>query len=290
MPWNKIAVVGLGLLGGSLGLAIQQRRIAQHVAGYVRQPGQVTDCRERQIANEVSTDLGKVVADAELIILTVPIRAMPALSRQMAPFLRAGALVMDVGSVKNGVVQVLEQIIAPTGASFVGAHPMAGAEKTGVRHARANLFHNTVCVLTPTPQTPGEFLGKAAAFWQAIGSTPLRLSPEVHDEMVGRSSHLPHLVAAVLANYILDPALPKEQEMLCATGFRDTTRIASGSPAMWRDIAVANRQPLSVALEEFIAALQRILRALREQDEETIGQFLEKAKQRRDHWCGEGEG
>jgi prephenate dehydrogenase len=161
---------------------------------------------------------------------------------------------------------------------------MAGSEKTGLAAARADLFTNAICLYTPTDQSPPRAVGAVHDFWKALGGVPLRMSPELHDDLVSRSSHLPHVVAAELANYVLSPAHPKEQALVCASGFRDTTRIASGSPEMWRDIALANSKNLSRVLGVFIEDLQEFQLALERGDVGAIEEFFTKAKQRREHW------
>ena len=142
--------------------------------------------------------------------------------------------------------------------------------------------------MTPTPHTSAQALKEVESLWSALGARLLRLSPEKHDDFVARSSHLPHVVASELANYVLSPALPPEQAMLCAAGFRDTTRIASGSPEMWRDIAMTNRQHLARVLNVFIEDLQEFQLALEKGDAKTIEEFFETAKLRRDQWAGNG--
>ncbi|MDB6021592.1 MAG: prephenate dehydrogenase, partial [Pedosphaera sp.] len=153
---------------------------------------------------------------------------------------------------------------------------------------RADLFVNAVCLITPTPQSSMDAVRKIEEFWIGVGSNVLKLSPAAHDDLVSRSSHLPHVVAAELANYVLSPAHPPEQATVCANGFRDTTRIASGSPEMWRDIAMANRKNLSRVLGVFIEDLQEFSLALEKGDTKAVEEFFEKAKQRRDQWCGTG--
>ena len=175
--------------------------------------------------------------------------------------------------------------LAKSGAHFVGSHPMAGAEKTGVSSARVDLFDRTVCVVTPTRKTNRAALNKVKQFWTALGSRVLELKPEAHDVLVSRSSHLPHVIAATLANHVLNPVHPEPQTALCANGFRDTTRIASGSPEMWRDIASANRRNLAKSLNAFIADLQKFQRLVKNGDVSAIMKFFETAKQRRDGWC-----
>ena len=165
---------------------------------------------------------------------------------------------------------------------------MAGTEKMGVGAAFPELFEKAICIITPTSQSPPELVRKLEEFWGGVGALPIRLTAEAHDDLVSRSSHLPHVVAAELANYVLSPVHPKEQGMLCANGFRDTTRIASGSPEMWRDICLANRRNLARVLGVFIEDLQEFQLALENEDRKAIAEFFEKAKQRRDQWCAAG--
>jgi len=286
--WPKVTLVGVGLLGGSLGLACKQRQLASRVDGYVRRAASVTECEQLGVVDHATCDLAHAVEDADLVILCTPLGQMLPLTRQLLPALKRGALVTDVGSVKAGVMRELEPLVASAGAHFIGSHPMAGAENMGAKFARADLFARAICVLTPTPKTAREPLGKLENFWQAVGACPLKLAPEAHDELVSRSSHLPHIVAAELANYVLSPAHRKEQALLCATGFRDTTRIAGGSPEMWRDIALANRQHLVRVLGVFIEDLREFQLALERQDVRAVEEFFEQAKQRRDAWTGQG--
>jgi prephenate dehydrogenase len=192
-----------------------------------------------------------------------------------------------VGSVKGSVVRELEPLFASTGAHFIGSHPMAGAEKTGVSAANAELFSKAVCAVTATAASNASALQRVEEFWRGVGALPIRMSAEMHDDLVSRSSHLPHVVAAELANYVLSPVHPREQGMLCANGFRDTTRIASSSPEMWRDICLANRENLSRVLGVFIEDLQEFQIALDQADTKAIEEFFTEAKQRRDRWRGE---
>jgi prephenate dehydrogenase len=212
---------------------------------------------------------------------------MRELSEQMLPALKSGAIVTDVGSVKASVVQELEPLFAKANAHFVGSHPMAGGEKMGVSAARADLFEKAVCVVTPSAQSNANAVKSVENFWREIGSRVIKLSPETHDELVSRSSHLPHVIAAELANYVLSPTHAKEQALLCANGFRDTTRIASGSPEMWRDISLANQKNLSRVLRIFIEGLEEFRHALDDGDTKAIEEFFEQAKKRRDKWRSE---
>jgi len=288
MHWQKVTLIGVGLLGGSLGLAIKQRGLAAKVDGFVRRTATIAECDKMGVVDHATRDLDRAVKDADLVILCTPLSRMGELTGKMLPLLKKGAIVTDVGSVKGSVVAELEPLVASVGAHFVGSHPMAGGEKTGVTAARADLFVNAVCIVTPTPNSDKEAVAKVEQFWTAVGARLLKLSPAAHDDLVSRSSHLPHVVASELANYILSPVHPPEQAAVCANGFRDTTRIASGSPEMWRDIAMANGKNLSRVLGVFIEDLQEFRLALDNGDVKAVEEFFEKAKQRRDQWIGSG--
>jgi prephenate dehydrogenase len=279
-------LVGVGLLGGSLGLALKRRQLADSVTGFVRRAASVAECEGLGAVYPATRDLRRAIEGAELIVLCTPIGRMRPLVMQMLPVLEAGAILTDVGSVKGSVVRDLESLAAQAGAHFVGSHPMAGSEKTGVAAARADLFVKAVCVITPTRNSNQGAVRKVEQLWRSVGARLLRLTPQAHDDLVSRSSHLPHVVAAELANLVLGPRQPKEQGLLCANGFRDTTRIASGSPEMWRDIAMANRENLSRALSSFMDDLRAFRRALKRGDEQAISAFFERARQRRDAWSG----
>jgi prephenate dehydrogenase len=284
VQFKKITIVGVGLLGGSIGLAVRQRRLAREIAGFVRRAASVKDCEKACAADYATTDLLAAVSNADLVILCTPLAQMRSLTEQILPALKRGAIVTDVGSVKAGVVRELESLVQKSGAHFVGSHPMAGGEKMGVLAARADLYANSVCVVTPTKKSNTNAIRKLEKFWQSLGAQTLRLDAAEHDLLVSRSSHLPHVVAATLANLVLNPGNPKTQTALCATGFRDTTRIASGSPEMWRDIALANRKNVSRAMDAFVAELKKIQSALNRNDAKAVEKFFAAAKARRDKW------
>lgn len=277
-------MIGVGLLGGSLGLAARQRGLAGEVAGFVRRPASLAECVNAGAVDAATQDLAEAARDADLVVLCTPIGQMGELAARLAPLLPPQAVVTDVGSVKAEVVRHLEPLFARAGASFVGSHPMAGAEKMGVAHARADLFHQAVCVITPTSASDPGAAGMLAALWAGVGGQVVRLAPELHDRLVARSSHLPQALATTLAGYVLDEASPREQALLCAGGFRDGTRIASGSPEMWRDIMLANREPLVAALREFSGRLDALRSAIEQGDAVAITRWLETGKRLRDGW------
>jgi prephenate dehydrogenase len=285
VQFRKITIIGVGLLGGSIGLAAKKRRVAGEIAGFVRRAKNISDCEKFGATDFATTDLIAAVSNSDLIILCTPLAQMLPLAKQFLPALKRGAIVTDVGSVKGGVVRELESLVQKFGAHFVGGHPMAGAEKTGVAAARENLFKDTICVLTPTKKSSAGVVRKLEQFWKSLGARVLKMDAAQHDLLVSRSSHLPHVVAATLANLVLSPANPKAQSQLCANGFRDTTRIASGSPEMWRDIALANRKNLSRSVDAFVAELKKFQAALKRGDDKAVERIFTTAKSRRDNWC-----
>ncbi|MGH7940967.1 MAG: prephenate dehydrogenase [Limisphaerales bacterium] len=284
MQFRKITIVGVGLLGGSIGLAARKFRVAHEIAGYARRQQRVAECEKFGVTDYATTDLAAAVSNSDLVILCTPLAQMCPLAEQFLPALKRGAIVTDVGSVKADVVRELESLVAGRGAHFIGGHPMAGGERTGVAAARADLFEKAICVLTRTAKSQPAALRKLDRFWKSLGARVLKLPPQRHDLFVSRTSHLPHVAAAALANLVLSPDQPAGQGQLCANGFRDTTRIASGSPEMWRDIAMANRKHLAGAVSDFILELQAFHKILKTADAEAVEEFFERAKTLRDRW------
>lgn len=268
-------------------MAAKQRGLAGVVFGYVRRRERMGESLRAGAADRVTMDLAEAVAGADLIVLCTPVGQMRLLVERLLPDVARDAVVTDVGSVKDGLVQDLETMLRRTGARFVGSHPMAGSEKTGVGNARPDLFEGTVCVVTPTPKTSPSALRRVKTLWQRVGARTITMPPAVHDDLVARSSHLPHILAGQLVNFVLGTGRGKQQAEVCANGFRDTTRVASGSPEMWRDILVANRRRLARVITEYIADLQELRAALLESDEMGIERFLTLAKKRRDDWVTE---
>ncbi len=279
MRFQKITIVGVGLLGGSIGLATRQRKLAREVAGYVRREASLRDCEQAGAVDYATTDLLAAVSNADLVILCTPLAQMRALTESLLPALKHGAIVTDVGSVKAGVVREVRGLIRKAGGHFIGSHPMAGGEKMGVLAAKVDLFENTICAVTPTENSDAAALRKVEQFWKSLGCRLLRLTPQLHDQLVSRSSHLPHVTAAALVNLVLHPRNHKTQTGLCANGFRDTTRIASGSPEMWRDIALANRKNLSHSVNAFVAELKKFQAALKRSDAPAVEKFFAAAKE-----------
>ncbi|HEV7406352.1 MAG TPA: prephenate dehydrogenase [Chthoniobacteraceae bacterium] len=277
----KLAVFGPGLLGSSIALAAR-RRGDFRVAIWGRREEAVAELRAREIGDLASTDLAAVARDADLAVLCVPIGAMPALARQLAQMLPRTALVTDVGSVKAPVVHDLGAIFRGN-ARFVGSHPMAGSEQQGLHAARADLFEQHVCIVTPDAQSEPEAVAEISSFWERLGCLVRRLPPEEHDEIAAAISHVPHLLAAALVNAVAG-ANP-DAFAFAGPGFRDTTRVASGPPEMWTEILGVNRRAVKKSAEAMIEKLREFLTLLDSPaagGDATMNQFLTSAKAQRD--------
>jgi len=271
-------------------MALRKRGLADEVVGYVRRNSSLAECLKYRAVTSATLDLEEAVRGADLVVLCTPISQMGSLAAVMVPFLKRGVLVTDVGSVKGTVVRSLSEIFHLSGGHFVGSHPMAGGERMGVSAAREDLFDQAVCVVTPTKYSHPKAVKELKALWSGVGCRVMSLSAKEHDELVSRSSHLPHVLAALLTNLVLNRKFRPEQQKLCANGFRDTTRIASSSPEMWRDIVLANRSNLARAVKMFVRELEEFDRVLRQADPEALLKFFELAKRRRDEWSEQASG
>lgn len=273
-PLSTVVIFGPGLIGGSLALALQEKRPDWKLELWAR--SEESASRARPIFTQVTTDAGGAASRADLCVFCTPLSAMPALARAIAPRLRPDAIVTDAGSAKAAIVEKLEAIL---GEKFVGSHPMAGSEKSGLGAARAGLFSGSTCILTPTPQTTPAALQAVKTLWQAVGCRLVELSPAAHDEAIARVSHLPHAVAAALVNAIAlriaDPG------SLAGGGYRDTTRIAAGPPAMWAEILLENRGAVLAGLTDFTQMLEHFQRIVRSGDAAALEEFLARARDAR---------
>ena len=276
MSWNRVTIIGVGLVGGSLGLALKSRGLARHVVGVGHRQSSLDEARSLGAADETTLDPAAGVRESDLVVLATPVGRFREILQKVVPALSPGTVVMDVGSTKAAVVAALEPLVPP-GAAFVGCHPIAGSEHRGAAHARADLFSRATCVVTPTDRTPPEALERVKAMWQAVGMTVQVLSPAMHDRLLAEVSHLPHAVAAALVHVV-----SRQAEPLVGPGWADTTRVASGDAALWRDILLTNADEVAAALERFQGTLAALRSALRKKDAAKIEALLAESKARRD--------
>jgi len=273
-PFEKLAVLGLGLLGGSVAAAAKQRGLADEVVGAARRTGPLERARAAGIVDSVASPLEAVVG-ADFVVLATPVGSMPKLVAEVAPNLEPGCILTDVGSVKLSVIDLIPGLL-PDGVEFVGSHPMAGSHLRGPDHARADLFEGATCVVTPRLGQSPTAIERVEDFWRALGARVTRRSAAAHDEEVAWVSHLPHLLAFAFAESLR--SAPREVGELAGSGFRDFTRIAQSDAELWGEILSLNSKALSGPLNHFSESLARLARLLEEGDGESLERLLSQAR------------
>jgi prephenate dehydrogenase len=272
---GRIAIFGPGLIGGSVAMALQ----GQHpVTIWGRNPKALEDVLKRGLADRVETDPAAAVKDASLVVLCTPVDSMEGIAATFASSLTPGALVTDAGSVKASVTARLTAIL---GSRFVGAHPMAGSERSGIGAARADLFQGAPCIVTPGENHDPAAVAAVETFWTLLGCRITRMSPWEHDRVVARISHLPHALAFSLVNLVID-TLPENAQDLAGGSFRDATRVAASDPSLWTGIFEENRTELAASLREMAKLLTSMASALGRDDRDSLLDFLTRAKEHRD--------
>lgn len=272
---GTVAIVGVGLIGGSIALAVRKRGLAAEVVGVGRDRGLLEEIRRSGVIHRGTTLLEEGVADAQIVVVCTPVNRIADDVRRAAEAAGSDVLITDAGSTKRQIVEAVERDLRAASA-FVGAHPLAGSERRGAGNASAELFQGRVCMLTPTHRTAPEQLRRARAFWSALGCRLVEMSPAEHDEILAHTSHLPHAVAAALA-----ASVPAEWQALAAGAFRDGTRVAGADTALWTAIFRDNRGPLLKALGHLQENLDAFKYALMTDDEEAIRRWWDDARRRR---------
>jgi len=274
--FKSVAIVGVGLVGGSIGLALRQRAIADVVIGIGHRQATLRTARRVGAVTNTTVEMAKGVIEAELVVVCTPVGRIVEDVRKAAESCPEGTLITDAGSAKEAIVTALDGQL-PRGCRFLGSHPLAGSEKAGALHARADLFEGRIAVLTPTRNTRAEDYDTLDDFWSALGSVVVRMSAEEHDRALALVSHLPHLTAAALA-----AILPETYFRLASAGLLDTTRVASGEPSLWTQIFRQNRENVLAALGQYEKHLAALREAIEHGDEMTLKQLLTVAKKNRD--------
>jgi prephenate dehydrogenase len=278
---KTIAILGLGLMGASLSLALKKRGFSGAVHAYARRDETREQALVSGVADAVFDNPADAVRAADVVVICVPIWTIAKLAEEIVPALKSGAVVTDVGSTKTELLKTMEPLFAGSEAFFVGSHPIAGSEKTGIEAGHADLYDGRLTVVCPTDETPEAAKLMVENLWKATGSEVVDMSPGQHDAMLASTSHLPHMVAAALARSVAD-GNPGGKADFCGTGFKDTTRVASGSADMWVDIIDTNRAALEAELDRFHEELQGLIKILRSGNGDDIRKWLEDAAADRD--------
>ncbi len=276
--YDTVAIVGVGLMGGSIGLALRERKLARRVVGVGRRQMSLDGARKIGAIDHGVTNLATGVAEAQLVVVATPVDSVAERVVQAVAAAPPGALVTDVGSTKETIVSMVDAALATrrSGPRFVGSHPLAGDHRTGAEHARADLFDDRVVVVTPSPATRPAAVTEVSGFWESLGASVATMSPAKHDAALAITSHLPHAVAVALA-----AATPSELLRLTASGWRDTTRVAGGDPELWRAIFTANRRHVLEAMDLLTQTLGSLREALELGDQEKLTSMLEAAARKK---------
>ena len=281
---NKLVIIGVGLIGGSFALALKQARIVKQVVGVGRSRRNLQVALRRGIIDRAETDAARAVTDADLVLVGVPVGQMPGVFARIAPTLPPHAIITDAGSTKQDVIAAARRHLGAHFAQFVPAHPIAGTEHSGAAAAFPELFRDRNLILVPQPETRAAAVRLVRAAWIACGARIVRLQAAEHDEIFGAVSHLPHVAAFALVNFLAQRRDAKRLLGFSGGGLRDTVRIAGSSPEMWRDICTANRAVLTPLLDGYISELEAARAALAAGDGDALEAMFGAAQRARARW------
>jgi prephenate dehydrogenase len=279
LPLEKITILGVGLIGASFALAARKGGLCGSIAGFGRSEENLKKAKERGIIDSYDLDPSAASADADLIMLSTPVGNFLELVRRSAGSFKKGALVTDAGSVKGRLVREIEALM-PSGVHYVGGHPIAGSDRSGIDSANAELFRNAKCILTPTPDSDAGAVAAVTGIWNSLGSEVITMESEAHDRVFAAVSHLPHLLAYAMINTVADVD-PSYLEF-SGQGFKDTTRIAASSPEIWRDICLMNKDNILDLILVFQKKLDSLSRHLRAADSASLETELARARKLRE--------
>jgi prephenate dehydrogenase len=273
--FSKIAIVGVGLIGGSIGLAVRTRRLCPRVVGIGRRRLSLDKAIQKSAIDKATLDMQEGLADADLIIIATPVDKVKEKIVEAARYAKKGAIIIDVNSTKQDIVKIAQENIEK-GVFFVGTHPIAGSERSGVASSEPELFNDTVCIITPTRYTDKQALAKIELFWKALGAKVIFMSAKAHDGIVAKISHLPHILAYALCNTVSSDELHA-----AGSGFKDTTRIAKSRSEMWEDIFIQNQPSVLKAIDLFENKLKNLKQDIAKRDRISLGRRLRRAMKKR---------
>jgi cyclohexadieny/prephenate dehydrogenase len=278
VSFERVAIIGLGLIGGSIGLAVREHLPGVSTRGYDVEPTVRARARERQLADAICATPDEAVADADLVILCVPVGAMGEAAREIADALPLAAVVSDVGSSKHDITRELTEALP--GHAIIPAHPVAGTEHSGPDAGFATLFHQRWCIVTPPEGADPAKVAALVAFWEALGAMVETMDAEHHDRVLAVTSHIPHLIAYTIVGTASDLEEVTRSEVIkySAGGFRDFTRIAASDPTMWRDVFLNNREAVLDMLDRFLTDLAHMREAIRARDGETLFEWFTRTR------------
>lgn len=282
----KVSIIGVGLIGGSFGLALKKKRLVGQVVGIGRHIHKLKEAKRLGAIDSYTTDFARGVKDSDIVMVAAPVGKIPLIVKRILPHLKEGCIITDVGSTKEKVVKKVHEILLKSSGkgrrpkvSFIGGHPMAGSEKQGVRNARADIFSGTTCVLTPADRNGRKAAKVIRDLWKRMGARILLLKPEEHDYLVAYTSHLPHVLASILANLMgrVCKEDPRASRAI-AGSISDMTRIAASNPEMWIDICLSNNKAISESINVMIKHLEKFKKSIEKKRKREIQDLFHKGR------------
>ena len=281
---NKITIIGVGLIGGSLARALKERNLAKVVFGYGRDQSRLEEAQRSNIIDAFSTNIKEAIDEANIIVIATPVGTFKDILDQIEPLISSNVIITDVGSTKSDIVNIVNDVLRDKSSCFIPAHPIAGKERSGFEVSDSKLYDGKKVIITPQETNSPESIDEIDQMWKNVGADVDFMSAESHDNLLGMTSHLPHMLAFSLVNYLVDQN--PNASIYAGGGFKDFSRIASGDAIMWRDICLQNKNQIINHLKGYQSTLDDLLEAINDEDSEKLGQLFTTAKKTRDSWLG----
>ncbi len=281
---NKITIIGVGLIGGSLAKAIKENNLAKVVFGYGRDLNRLEKAQKANVIDQFSTNLKEAINDSDIVIIATPVGSFKEILIEIKPFLTSKIVISDVGSTKTNIALIVSQTLGDYSNYFIPAHPIAGKEKSGFEASESNLFNNRKVIITPLETSSPDSINLIQKMWEGTGADVDFMSPESHDELLGMTSHLPHMLAFSLVNYLISKN--PSASIYAAGGFKDFSRIASGDAVMWRDICIQNKDQIIDHIRGYQKTLNSLVDAIENENSDELDLLFTSAKKTRDSWVG----
>ena len=281
---NKITIIGVGLIGGSLAKAIKENNLAKVVFGYGRDLNRLEEAKKANVIDQFSTNLKDAINDSDIVIIATPVGSFKEILIEIKPFLTSKIVISDVGSTKTNIALIVSQTLGDYSNYFIPAHPIAGKEKSGFEASESNLFNNRKVIITPLETSSTDSINLIQKMWEGTGADVDFMSPESHDELLGMTSHLPHMLAFSLVNYLISKN--PSASIYAAGGFKDFSRIASGDAVMWRDICIQNKDQIIDHIRGYQKTLNSLVDAIENENSDELDLLFTSAKKTRDSWVG----
>ena len=281
---NKITIIGVGLIGGSLALALKERNLAKVVFGYGRDQSRLEEAQKSNVIDAFSTNIKEAIDEANIVVIATPVGTFKDILGQIKPLISSNVIITDVGSTKSDIVNIVNDVLRDKSSYFIPAHPIAGKERSGFEVSDSKLYDGKKVIITPQETNSPESIDMIDQMWKNVGADVDFMSAESHDNLLGMTSHLPHMLAFSLVNYLVDQN--PNASIYAGGGFKDFSRIASGDAIMWRDICLQNKNQIMNHLKGYQSTLDDLLEAINDEDSEKLGQLFTTAKKTRDSWLG----